>query len=37
MSYIYLTYLLELAEKEGLLVVKKPTSLRDANEKLFTS
>ena len=37
MSYIYLTYLLELAEKEGLLVVNKPASLRDANEKLFTS
>ena len=37
MSYIYLTYLLELAEKDGLLVVNKPASLRDANEKLFTS
>lgn len=37
MSYIYLTYLLELAEKEGLLVVNKPASLRDANEKLFIS
>lgn len=37
MSYIYLTYLLELAEKKGLLVVNKPASLRDANEKLFAS
>ncbi|MBT8506632.1 glutathione synthase [Coxiella-like endosymbiont of Rhipicephalus sanguineus] len=37
MSYIYLTYFLELAEKEGLFVVNKPASLRDANEKLFAS
>ena len=36
MSYIYLTYLLELAEKHGLLIVNKPAGLRDANEKLFT-
>lgn len=37
MSYIYLTYLLELAEKDGLFVVNRPSSLRDANEKLFAS
>ncbi len=37
MNYVYLTYLLELAEKHGLRVVNKPASLRDANEKLFTS
>lgn len=37
MHYIYLTYLLEQAEAVGLLVVNKPSSLRDANEKLFTS
>jgi glutathione synthase len=36
-NYVYLTYLLELAEKQGLLVVNKPASLRDANEKLFVS
>lgn len=36
-NYVYLTYLLELAEKKGLLVVNKPASLRDANEKLFAS
>lgn len=36
-EYIYTTYLLELAEKEGLLVVNKPQSLRDANEKVFTA
>lgn len=36
MDYIYTTYLLELAEQQGVLVVNKPQSLRDANEKLFT-
>ena len=36
MNYIYTTYLLEMAEAEGLLVVNRPQSLRDANEKLFT-
>jgi glutathione synthase len=35
MNYIYATYLLEQAEKSGVLVVNKPQSLRDANEKLF--
>ena len=37
MDYIYCTYILELAEKTGVFVVNKPASLRDANEKLFTS
>ncbi len=37
MQYIYLTYLLEQAENKGLVVLNKPQSLRDANEKLFTS
>ncbi len=36
MAYIYATYLLELAEQQGVLVVNRPQSLRDANEKLFT-
>lgn len=36
-EYIYATYLLESAESRGLTVVNKPQSLRDANEKLFTS
>ena len=36
-EYIYATYLLESAEARGALVVNKPQSLRDANEKLFTS
>lgn len=35
MNYIYTTYILELAEKEGVLVANKPQSLRDANEKVF--
>lgn len=37
MDYVYSTYVLELAERDGVLVVNKPQSLRDANEKLFTS
>lgn len=37
MEYIYLTYLLEQAETQGLRVINKPASLRDANEKLFTA
>ena len=37
MDYIYLTYLLEQAEAKGLRVINKPSSLRDANEKLFTA
>jgi glutathione synthase len=37
MDYIYLTYLLELAEKEGVLVMNQPQSVRDCNEKLFTT
>lgn len=35
-EYIYTTYLLELAEREGVLVANRPQSLRDANEKFFT-
>ena len=35
MDYIYSTYLLEQLESEGVLVINKPSSLRDANEKLF--
>ena len=36
MDYIYATYLLEQAEIGGVMVVNKPSSLRDANEKLFS-
>jgi len=37
MEYVYTTYALELAEKNGSLVINKPQSLRDVNEKLFIS
>ena len=37
MEYIYATYLLEHAQNEGVLVVNNPQSLRDANEKFYTS
>lgn len=36
-EYIYTTYLLEQAERQGVLVVNRPQSLRDSNEKLFTA
>ena len=36
MQYIYATYMLEYAENKGCLIVNKPQSLRDANEKMFT-
>ncbi len=35
-NYIYTTHLLELAEQRGCMVINRPQSLRDANEKLFT-
>ena len=34
MEYVYSTYLLELAEQQGALIVNKPKSIRDYNEKL---
>ncbi|WMY95634.1 MAG: glutathione synthase [Arsenophonus sp.] len=36
-EYIYATYILERAEKKGTLIINKPQSLRDCNEKIFTS
>lgn len=36
MSYIYATQLLDKAQQQGVLVVNRPQSLRDFNEKLFT-
>ena len=36
-EYIYSTYLLEAAEEHGVLVVNKPASLRDCNEKMFAT
>jgi glutathione synthase len=37
MEYIYTTYLLQQAETMGCMIVNRPNSLRDANEKLFTA
>ncbi len=36
-EFIYATYILERAEEQGTLIVNKPRSLRDCNEKLFTA
>ncbi|MDN3650660.1 glutathione synthase [Reinekea marina] len=36
-EFVYATYLLEMAEQQGSLVVNKPQSLRDCNEKLFAT
>jgi glutathione synthase len=36
-EFIYATYMLEQAEQGGTLIVNKPQSLRDANEKLYTA
>jgi glutathione synthase len=37
MEYVYSTYILERAELGGVLVVNRPASLRDINEKAFTA
>lgn len=37
LNFIYSTYILEQAEREGAWVVNKPQSLRDCNEKLFAT
>jgi glutathione synthase len=37
MEFVYTTYLLEMAQNLGLLVVNNAQSLRDHNEKLFTT
>jgi len=37
MNYIYSTYLLELLERQGVVIVNKPQALRDVNEKLYTA
>ena len=36
-EFIYSTYILEAAEKLGAIVVNKPQSLRDCNEKVFAT
>ena len=37
MEFIYTTYILELAERAGCLVVNRPQALRDMNEKAATA
>jgi glutathione synthase len=37
MEFLYSTYLLERIEDSGTLVVNKPSSIRDCNEKLFAT
>ncbi len=37
MEYIYSTYILERAEISGTLVINRPASLRDINEKAYTA
>ncbi len=37
LEYVTATYLLERAEAQGALVVNRPESLRDCNEKMFTA
>ena len=37
MNYIYTTYMLDRAEAQGVLVVNKPSSLRDFNEKYYAT
>ena len=36
-EYIYSTYILEVAQKFGVLVINDPRSLRDCNEKIFAT
>ncbi|AEO08879.1 glutathione synthetase [Buchnera aphidicola str. Ak (Acyrthosiphon kondoi)] len=36
-EFIYSTYILERAEEMGVLIINKPQSLRDCNEKMFIS
>ncbi|SEQ75079.1 glutathione synthase [Solimonas aquatica] len=37
LEFVASTYILERAEAQGALVVNKPSSLRDCNEKMFTA
>ncbi len=37
LEYVYATYFLERAEAAGVLVVNRPQSLRDCNEKFFAT
>jgi glutathione synthase len=37
MNFVYTTYILEQAERDGAWIINKPQSLRDCNEKLFAT
>ena len=37
MEFVYTTQLLEVAERQGTLIVNRCSSLRDCNEKLFAT
>lgn len=37
MNFVYSTYILEQAERDGAWVINRPQSLRDCNEKLFAT
>jgi len=37
LEYIYATYILESAQRDGVFIVNKPQALRDANEKFFAT
>lgn len=37
MNFVYTTYILEQAEREGAWIINRPQSLRDCNEKLFAT
>ena len=37
LEYFYTTYLLELVQKQGVVIINDPVSLRDVNEKMFIS
>lgn len=37
MDFVYSTYILEMAERKGVLVVNRPQALRDCNEKFFAT
>jgi len=37
MNFVYTTYILEQAEREGAWIINNPQSLRDCNEKLFAT
>ncbi|WWP01324.1 MAG: glutathione synthase [Candidatus Dasytiphilus stammeri] len=36
-EFLYATYILEHAENQGTMIINKPQSLRDCNEKIFTT